>query len=272
MISIYKITNLINNKIYIGQTKNFKKRMNDHKNRNKKNKSLVCSAIIKHGENNFKFEEIAIVPLIFANVFERECIKLYNSLVPSGYNIEEGGGCQYSLSQIARDKISKKLTGRKRPVFSKETREKMSKWQRGRKRPPFSEETKKRMGDAHRGKKLTKDHVLKMSESQKGRIKGAMKKETRIKISKSNKGQKRSCDFVLNQRKRGPSKNSKTGYKGVSEYGKRFISRVKINRKEIILGIFETSQEAAIIYDKKMIELYGFEVYLNFRDQFIKDS
>ena len=32
MIGIYKITNLINNKSYVGQSKNIKKRWNQHRN------------------------------------------------------------------------------------------------------------------------------------------------------------------------------------------------------------------------------------------------
>ena len=54
---IYKITNLINNKIYIGRTINtigerFKRHMYDCKSRN----SLFCRALKKYGKDNYKID------------------------------------------------------------------------------------------------------------------------------------------------------------------------------------------------------------------------
>ena len=51
---IYKITNLINGKIYIGSTCNFKDRKSKHKN--KRNNSLISRAIFKYCWKNFLFE------------------------------------------------------------------------------------------------------------------------------------------------------------------------------------------------------------------------
>ena len=53
---IYKITNLINNKIYIGSTCNFKDRKSKHKN--KKTNTMISRAISKYGWDNFLFEII----------------------------------------------------------------------------------------------------------------------------------------------------------------------------------------------------------------------
>ena len=58
MYYIYKITNKINNKIYIGQTNNIKRRFNSHKN-NKR--SVISKAINKYGVENFTFEIIEII-------------------------------------------------------------------------------------------------------------------------------------------------------------------------------------------------------------------
>ena len=51
---IYKITNIINQKIYIGQTKDFERRKREHYNHgyNRVNKVLY-SAMEKYGNNNF---------------------------------------------------------------------------------------------------------------------------------------------------------------------------------------------------------------------------
>ena len=55
---VYKITNLINNKIYIGITNNYKKRWaNECSNFNDKSKMQVINyAIQKYKKENFKFE------------------------------------------------------------------------------------------------------------------------------------------------------------------------------------------------------------------------
>lgn len=54
--SIYKITNLINGNIYIGQSKDPETRFKQHINGN--NPSLIHLAIKKYGEENFSFEII----------------------------------------------------------------------------------------------------------------------------------------------------------------------------------------------------------------------
>ena len=56
---IYKITNNINNKFYIGSSKNITKRFKEHKWRLKNNKhpnNKLQNSWNKYGEENFKFE------------------------------------------------------------------------------------------------------------------------------------------------------------------------------------------------------------------------
>lgn len=88
---IYKITNIINNKCYIGQTKNYTKRFNGHRNRLNKNEHenpYLQYAWNKYGAENFIFEIIELTE----NYNEREkyWIKYFNSNV-DGYNILPGG-------------------------------------------------------------------------------------------------------------------------------------------------------------------------------------
>ena len=57
---IYKITNQLNNKCYIGQTTDYKRRFQEHKNLGygvEENK-LLYYAIKKYGIENFSFEVI----------------------------------------------------------------------------------------------------------------------------------------------------------------------------------------------------------------------
>ena len=98
---IYKITNLINNKCYIGQTaKTAEERWKEHKahafgsHPNDQNKTLY-QAIRKYGVENFSFEVIQDDIDTFEKLDKAEIywIDYYNSFV-KGYN-ETFGGQQY---------------------------------------------------------------------------------------------------------------------------------------------------------------------------------
>ena len=88
---IYKITNLINGKIYIGQTVHPNKRWIEHKYkaRNELDNYPIHLAIKKYGEENFSFEVLEETENYDER--EKELIKQYNSLCPNGYNVAIGG-------------------------------------------------------------------------------------------------------------------------------------------------------------------------------------
>lgn len=90
--SIYKITNKLNGKIYIGQSINPFNRFKQHcyNKQGSSYKSLINEAINKYGKENFLFE---ILELDIENYNEREkyWIKYFNCLSPNGYNLTEGG-------------------------------------------------------------------------------------------------------------------------------------------------------------------------------------
>lgn len=91
---IYKITNNINGKIYIGQTlQPVKKRWAQHKRPyTRKNVSVIASAISKYGEENFTFELLSShSSLEELNRAEEQAIAQHNSIVPNGYNLDSGG-------------------------------------------------------------------------------------------------------------------------------------------------------------------------------------
>lgn len=106
MKSIYKITNKVDNKIYIGKTtKSIQKRFREHiveANRYKncidqgqqfEYESRLYPAMIKYGYDNFKIEEVELLNES-DDINEKEIfyIRFYNSLNPDvGYNISAGG-------------------------------------------------------------------------------------------------------------------------------------------------------------------------------------
>ena len=55
---VYKITNLINGKSYIGQTINIERRFKEHCIKHYNYVSLINNAIKKYGSSNFKIEQL----------------------------------------------------------------------------------------------------------------------------------------------------------------------------------------------------------------------
>lgn len=105
---LYKITNLINSKIYIGVSLNPERRWQQHQY-----KSSACvklkNAIAKHGADNFKFEVICEGSESYILDLEFKAIEAYDS-VKCGYNTLEGGNrTGVSLSYEVRGKISDSL-------------------------------------------------------------------------------------------------------------------------------------------------------------------
>jgi group I intron endonuclease len=133
---IYKITNLVNNKIYIGQTTGtIEKRWQRHNWQctRKRNAMAITNAIIKYGKENFTIEEIDKAETI-EELNEKEIyfISLLNSISPNGYNLSGGGG-YVEMSDETKLKIS---NTHKR------------KWKEGNR---ISEETRKKLSDSHKG-------------------------------------------------------------------------------------------------------------------------
>lgn len=83
---IYKIENLLNHKIYIGQSVHIEKRWREHCELNAK--GLIGKAISKYGKENFSFQILEICEREFLLQKEEYYIRYYNSVVPRGYNIQ----------------------------------------------------------------------------------------------------------------------------------------------------------------------------------------
>jgi len=95
VVGIYKITNKLNNKVYIGQSVNIKQRFKDHKSKQKRNRepnSHLYNSIEKYGLENFSFEVLEECEYTELNNRETFYINSHNSQDSSkGYNKTKGG-------------------------------------------------------------------------------------------------------------------------------------------------------------------------------------
>lgn len=128
--TVYKITNQVNSKIYIGYTKfTAEERWKEHVgNRNVKNYHLSC-AIRKYGADSFDVETLwQSRSSEAAKETEKLLIAEYKShLRDVGYNLTMGGEGQSSTPEVKK-KIAASLIGKKR---SRETRELQSSLKKG---------------------------------------------------------------------------------------------------------------------------------------------
>lgn len=152
---VYKITNKVTNKIYIGITNQGSgARYRHHWYESRIGEpSPIHRSMAKYGEDNFTLEIID-----FADTYdelkekEKYWIKQYNSTDKSiGYNLTEGGDGTFGRkhSEDTKEKIRQKALGRK-----------------------VSEETKKKMSETRLGKCSDKqrEHLLKLTVGQSKKI------------------------------------------------------------------------------------------------------
>ena len=116
MYYIYKITNQINHKNYIGYTKNPKSRWACHKTESKRLRSgqNIHKAMAKHGIENFLFEVIFQHPdknFVFREMEDR-FIREHNAMGPYGYNMNPGGNGRIEISETTRQKMSAAKQGK----------------------------------------------------------------------------------------------------------------------------------------------------------------
>jgi group I intron endonuclease len=133
---IYKITNQISKKCYIGETKKSNPilRWNEHKR--KIEQGIGCpalqDAVKKYGIENFTFEVVIICFDEDRYKFEMEYIRKYNSIAPNGYNLTKGGegggfyGKKHSQETIERIR----MTSKQKYIDNPELKQQMSQRQK----------------------------------------------------------------------------------------------------------------------------------------------
>lgn len=215
---IYKITNKVTGKFYIGSSVNFKRRWYMHKfelKRGKHGNIHLQRAWDKYGEESFVFEVIKEVEPTRKEILKEEQIFL-DTLSPygeNGYNIskEAGSILGYRHTKEARKKIVDSKLGKSR-----------------------SEETKRKISEVQKGKTISQETRDKISKTLKGRpspMKGRKaSKETREKMSRSLKGIKKSEEWKrkIGEAQRGADNHaSKLTEEQVVEIKKELFSKEK---------------------------------------------
>ena len=176
---IYLWTNLVNNKVYIGQTQNFYQRMQQYYS--KREKRCINLALSKYGFDNFDIDilekDISISDL---DKYEQYWIDYYESYdLKKGYNICKEAGTtrgyhhtdedKHKMSEIVKGNQNAKGKTWKMPEgFGERQRQFMlgKQYCLGRKLSP---ETRAKIAESNRRRVISDESKKKMSESHKGK-------------------------------------------------------------------------------------------------------
>lgn len=166
---VYKHTNKINNKVYIGITSRTAQERWGHNGNNYSTSPHFFSAIHKYGWDNFEheilFEELTKEE---ACSKEKELIKKYKANDRRfGYNQTDGGEC-FTLNEDTRRKMSLAMMGNKNGLGKS-----------------CSEEKKRKISEAQKGKIISAETRRRQSEAAKKRKHTSQSKETKEKLRNS---------------------------------------------------------------------------------------
>jgi len=229
---IYKITNNISGKCYIGETlkSNPELRWNEHKR--KIEKGIGCPAlqyaIKKYGVDNFSFKVLIICFDEDRYFYEKEYIKKYNSIVPNGYNLTSGGegGGFYGKKHSDETKVKIIQSSKQRYIDNPELREQMSSQQKILfSNPENRDKIKQGMKKSDTWKNAKKGNYMCRKHSD----------ETKLKIANSSKNQSHSINIEKHR-----EVMAKASGHSVSQYDKnnnlinRYISVSEASRQTCI--------------------------------------
>lgn len=151
MYTVYKVTNLINGKIYVGV----------HKTNNPYDSymgtgRLILKAINKYGIDNFSKEIIKVYDSSDEKENERLAFLLESQIVNQDFIDDEN---TYNLDLGGRGGIGR----------SKDVRKRISNTMKNIVKPPVSQETKDKISLARKGTTLSEEHKLKIGKASSGR-------------------------------------------------------------------------------------------------------
>lgn len=222
--AIYTITNLVNNKIYVGYTNDFNERKNNHLleligNRHKN--IYLQKAFNKYKEENFTIEileEVSEDLLIAMEHYWATILNTHNKNY--GYNIAPTN----PITKSNRPMLGKKHTDNSIAKISKSRKGKLA----GKDNPFY-------------GKKHSEESLKKMSISAKGR---KISEKTKLKMSKIKKGKTPKNIEILKQWMKGKSHTKETKYK-LSEIQK--IKIYQFSKQDLFIKEWPSAKDACMV-------------------------
>ncbi len=172
---IYKIKNIENGKIYIGETtKTLNKRLSEHRKRIKAGYKLpLYDDVRKYGFDSFVVEQIDTAKTqneLYAK--EKKWIKHYSSIVPNGYNLTDGGKGTVNYHHTEEDKIKMrklklgKYDGKNNPFYGKHhSEEQIAKWKKERSGRKLTKEWKENISKTRKRKPIINIDTREVFES-----------------------------------------------------------------------------------------------------------
>lgn len=174
-IGIYKISSLIDDRIYIGSSKDILVRCQNHRYHLKKGTHANIKLqrfFTKYGSESLKYEIIEECEL--ECLIQRE--QYYIDTLEPYFNISKIAG-RVEHSQEFKDKLSENNRNR---IWSLASKKKSSDSKKGK---TISDEHKEALNSSTRGKSKTEEHKQKISEANKGRI---ISETTKLAVAKAN--------------------------------------------------------------------------------------
>jgi len=122
-IGVYVISNIVNGKKYVGQSRDIRRRIKQHfinATKSSDKCSALYSSIRKYGASVFEFEILAECSIEELNTLEAHFVDNLNTISPNGYNLRRGGNEKLMVLESTKLKISKKNKGRVVSIAAKE--------------------------------------------------------------------------------------------------------------------------------------------------------
>lgn len=181
MIGIYKLTSP-SGKSYIGQSRDIKRRLGRYRISQCNGQPGIYRAIKKYGWDAILVEILCECSADDLNSMEVHYIEKFNTLSPGGYNMNTGGGFDYTFSEETRRRMSEAAKGvKKNPMSVLKT----AKSNTGKKRTQEQNEYQSKIRKGIRLSDLAYENGIKL------RVGKHLSKETRDKISNSQNGMRR---------------------------------------------------------------------------------
>lgn len=167
MIGIYKITNKINGKSYIGYSKNIERRFWEHRCVSHEFNKAMRADLVKYGKDNFSYEVLEECEP--EKLAEREIF--YISKLKPEYNILGGGPRGMTT---APPELRERLANKARQQWERKTQEEKDHIIKNNLKPPplghyVSPETRQKLREKNLGKKQSEETKQKRSDTMRKR-------------------------------------------------------------------------------------------------------